>query len=292
MRFREKAGFFLILIGGLTVAMTAQLQTASGQTTIASGDWSGTATLDLGSQQLTAGMTFVVDDEDNVTDGSIQLVFAIPNMSEEMLTVMQESGCLVLFDAITENSEPVSGEFEATSAAGTFAIDSCALEGFDDLEFVNTLSGIWEATLSEGDGVNAEATEEAPSMVEGETTQEVVSGHPNDALSGRELFVLHCSECHDRRGTGTSEAPTLHIALNPNNIVQNSRIGPETMVPFTMNDLPDYQLDRVVDFVLKFDPDSVPRTAPSDSVAMGLISDGEAAAFENKYGVPYRALTP
>lgn len=115
-----------------------------------------------------------------------------------------------------------------------------------------------------------------------------VGSHPNDGLTGRELFILHCSECHDRRGTGTADAPTLHVALNPEVVINNTRIGPENMVPLTMADLPDYQLDLIVDYVLNYHPDSTPRLKPADSVEAGLLTLEEAQAFEATFGRPYK----
>lgn len=83
--------------------------------------------------------------------------------------------------------------------------------------------------------------------------------HENDGMSGRELYNFHCEECHGNRGLGTEDAPELE-ALNAQTIADTTRDGPEDMDPFSHEDLPDRHLNILIDFILKFHPDSTPRT--------------------------------
>jgi len=85
------------------------------------------------------------------------------------------------------------------------------------------------------------------------------SPHPTDGMSGRQLYKQFCEECHGQRGRGTEDAPALE-ALNAIKIAKTVRDGPEDMDAFTHEDIPDRQLNTLIDYVLSFHPDSQPRT--------------------------------
>ncbi len=82
--------------------------------------------------------------------------------------------------------------------------------------------------------------------------------HPTDEMSGRQMYKKFCEECHGQQGMGTADAPELG-ALNAIKIAETVRDGPEDMDAFTHDDIPDRALNKLIDYVLMFHPDSEPR---------------------------------
>lgn len=84
--------------------------------------------------------------------------------------------------------------------------------------------------------------------------------HPTDNMSARQMYKEFCDECHGQQGIGTEDAPELE-ALNAGKIAETVRDGPEDMDVFTHEDIPDRALNKLIDYVLLFHPDSEPRTS-------------------------------
>lgn len=83
--------------------------------------------------------------------------------------------------------------------------------------------------------------------------------HITDDMSARKMYKEYCEECHGQQGIGTQDAPELE-ALNASRIAETVRDGPEDMDVFTHEDIPDRALNKLIDYVLLFHPDSEPRT--------------------------------
>jgi mono/diheme cytochrome c family protein len=218
------------------------------------GQWAGEASFSIGSIRHTAAIQFDVDRSGQVTAGSIVLFFTYPDIQADVLDLMKRHGCIVKFSEITPSSRPTAGLFATpTEGAGTFFAPGCMLEGFGELQFVSPLSGIWTAVAQNP----IQAGAEGGNLAVNESPYDPPS-HPNDNLSGRDLYKLHCDECHAQKGLGSEKAPPLE-ELNAIKIASTVRDGPEDMDVFTHEELPDRQLNVLIDYVLKFHPDSALR---------------------------------
>ena len=329
MHYRVLVVFGVVMVGAgafLGIAGT----TLGQENAPAAGIWRGSA--DFAGNA--ADMSFEIDSTAQVVNGMIRLAFTYPGMTDELSMLMQEHGCIVAFNAITADSRPVAGVFDsAEHASGTFAATQCDLQGYGALEFVEPLTGSWQATVeisaaesptqatrptrvptldpsqptaaptrvpaldsteptarptrmptldpnqptampaaaNPSDATDAPAAETvtqaeetaAPETVamstEAEYPNDPPGPHPNDGMSGRQLYKEHCEECHGQQGVGSEDAPELE-ALNARTVGDTVREGPDKMDVFTHDDIPDRQLNVLIDYVLMFHPDSEPRT--------------------------------
>ena len=247
------AGLGLLLAGGAVRPVSGQ-QLSTPQL----GGWSGPASFTVEGVRYETTITFTVDSGGRVSGGAVKLAFTFPGIPNEMLAAMTDHGCLVLFDTLTADSRPVAGLFaSAEEAVGVFQATGCTLGEHGELQFVNALTGIWSAFPQSSD---AAAPLEAPAQAAAVTTSPYdPPTHVNDHLDGRGLYKLHCDECHAQKGLGSEKAPPLE-GLSASVIAENVREGPEDMDVFTHEELPDRQLNILIDYILRFHPDSIPRT--------------------------------
>jgi len=241
---------------------------------LASGPWAGEASFSVDGIRRTAAMQFTVDESGRVTDGTIRLMFTFPGISAKMLDLMTANGCAVAFSDVTTTSSPVAGLFASgMEGAGTFSAAGCTLEGVGELQFVSPVVGIWSAVAA----ISSSAPIGSASSGQAGAAGDVLTGtngiilssgnvspndpptHGNDGLTARELYKLHCDECHAQKGLGSEKAPPLE-GLNAVTIASKVREGQEKMDMFTHADIPDRQLNILIDYILKFHPDSIPRT--------------------------------
>lgn len=154
---------FLLLLGCTLLTIAAFLwgvNDAAGQDGPLPGTWVGIAEFEADSGLAATDLTFTVDETGQITDGVIILKFTYPTMSAELLNLMLEYGCIVSFDIITAESQPVAGMFSsAQTAAGTFAAARCSLQEYGDLEFLDAITGTWSAAPV---AALAESTADAP----------------------------------------------------------------------------------------------------------------------------------
>lgn len=252
------AGLGLLLIGGAVTQVSGQQST-----TPLPGEWSGPASFSVEGVRYETTITFSVDPGGKVVGGAVRLAFTFPGIPDEMLAAMNDHGCLVPFDTLAADSQPVAGLFASPEeAAGTFRATGCTLVEHGELQFVNVLTGIWSAFPQNAGaaGEAAPATPDVPAQAADVTTSPYdPPTHANDNLDGRALYKLHCDECHAQKGLGSEKAPPLE-GLSAPVIAEKVREGPEDMDVFTHEELPDRQLNVLIDYVLRFHPDSIPRT--------------------------------
>lgn len=143
MRFRT----ILFILGfGLLVAagILWEADNAAGQDIPTPGIWQGTAEFEADSGLGTAEMVFEVDAAGQVNNGAVILKFSYPTMSAEMLDLMLQYGCVVVFDTITPASVPVAGLFTSgEQASGTFVAAGCRLQDYGELQFLSAVEGTW-----------------------------------------------------------------------------------------------------------------------------------------------------
>lgn len=251
------AGLGLLLIGGAVTQVSGQQPT-----TPQPGEWSGPASFTVEGVRYETTITFTVDSGGSVTGGAVKLAFSFPGIPDEMLAAMKNQGCLLPFNTLAADSQPVAGLFaSAEEAAGTFQAVGCTLAEHGDLQFVNVLTGIWSAFPQDSGGAAAVASPAEASAQAADVTSSPYDPptHVNDNMDGRSLYKLHCDECHAQKGIGSEKAPPLE-GLNAPMIAAKVREGPEDMDVFTHEELPDRQLNILIDYVLRFHPDSIPRT--------------------------------
>lgn len=202
------------------------------------GNWVGTAVYGPEEQPTEVEMAFVVE-EGLVVHGAVQLLFAFPEMPEEMVNAMLDGGCIARFEDITLTTSSVTGVFTAEDAAtGAFSIQACDLGDFGVQLLTEPLTGMWEATPGEPTNM---ALIEQPVTLATATTQ----------LSAAELFEFRCSECHGLGGEGTAEAPPLNDfpVLPIDFVTSRVRNGPETMSAFSEDEITPEQLELIIEHV-------------------------------------------
>lgn len=277
---------YVIPILLVVAAMLIVLPQALGQEAPGSGTWTGLASFNAGGAPATAEVRFDVTDG-AVSAGQIKLQFQYAGMSQGLLDLMLAHGCVVSFAEISPTSLPVAGQFaSSTQAAGTFNASSCYLQDYGDLQFVNPIMGTWTASLGSGDSAVAimptsdgnassdvvdtsdttDSSDAAASILPAATSGPFVGltaadyqylyqipqpDHPNADMTGRQLYKLHCEECHGVVGEGTGDAPALANEQSDIIIARNVRVGPENMEPLTVDILPDDQVDKLIDFTLR-----------------------------------------
>lgn len=320
---------YSLIVGSILLIVAVLLRSADeavSQGTPTPGVWSGTVAFEADSGLASANITFQIDGVGQVVDGAITLKFSYPTMSAELLELMLEYGCVVPFDTFSPEGQPVAGSFTSNqSASGTFSATRCSLQGYGDLEFMDTITGTWTAAPIDGivaivsedtkptriptldpnqptpkptriptldpnqptPAASIEEIDQAPSAnlpdeqpvnaspgtspadAETATTVMMTAGedypydpsgpHVTDDMSARKMYKEFCEECHGQQGIGTQDAPELE-ALNASRIAETVRDGPEDMDVFTHEDIPDRALNKLIDYVLLFHPDSEPRT--------------------------------
>ena len=267
--------WLLALLVVLTVTVfTTRSGHVKGQEEPVPGTWTGTALFGAADDPNAADFEFELSESGNITRGSIKLIFSYEGMSRELRRLMVQYGCVVYFGSL--NAASVEGKFvTATEAEGTFSTEKCYLEEYGDLEFARALTGTWQASTEApvaplppadaseaglGGGGDAQTVADTGRSPLDPPADYDAPPHANDGMSGKELYRFHCEECHGRRGEGDEETPALTDALNPGTIADTMREGPEDMDAFTHEDLPDHHLNLIIDYVIKFNPESTPRT--------------------------------
>ncbi|NDJ75469.1 MAG: cytochrome c [Chloroflexi bacterium] len=272
-RFLIALGFVLVVLAMVTVSVGSVSSQSSAQgdetPSIVTGTWTGTATYGPEETPNTAEITFVIDGEGNITEGQLVFRFTFEGITPEMETVMEESGCV---SEIAFEGARITGDFTSpTEASGEFSAPNCTLAGYDPLDFGEPVTGTWTATATGDDAWAEEEATDDDAASEGNAGGDGVTAiaaapdvtptpHPNDSMSARDLYKLHCEECHGPRGQGTEDGEPIDMVLEPAWIAETMRTGPETMDTFSVEDLSDVQVNAIVDFVLRFNRDNPERT--------------------------------
>lgn len=186
-----------------------------------SGNWQGAAFFGPAESQFAAQVNMTVSAE-GALEGAITFDFRYEGMSEDLIALMDTYGCRVTFDALSPETQPVSGYFaDAGRVIGQFSTTECFLEEYGPLTFANPISGVWYAdVLSEAAVVElfapaeaVEPTQAAPEPTEApaEPTEAAPAGEEGAAAElidqellteGIRVYDWECSECHGRFGEG------------------------------------------------------------------------------------------
>lgn len=180
----------------------------------ASGTWQGAAYFGSSVEQLAAPLSFNLD-ASGVVAGRIRFDFQYPGMTENLMALMNEHGCVITFDNITPEGEPVTGYFmDNGRAVGTFSMSACYLEGYGELTFGSPISGVWYA---EQTGVttafnvqpptvaptDAPQTADSPPTDTDDTTASGDAAYdPEQMAMGVQVYRSFCAECHGEFGEG------------------------------------------------------------------------------------------
>lgn len=230
-------GLIILTVGLILIIWSVHLNNAIGQDDPVpeEGNWSGIAIYGGPDTPIEVQMAFVVEDG-MVAHGAVALMFAFPNMPDEMLTVMLEEGCIARFEDISLETSSVRGTFVAEDAAvGIFSIDACELGEFGVQLLTAPLEGEWEVVP--GDPDEMRLIEETITLAAA-TTQ----------LGADELYEFRCAACHGSDGEGTEVAPPLndYIVLPADYIESRVRSGQEAMSAFSEEEIAPDQLEVLI----------------------------------------------
>lgn len=229
-------GLSLLTFGVALIVSTLHVEDALGQRgpSPEEGNWVGTAVYGAVDAPTEVEMAFVVDDG-IVIHGAVKLLFAFPDMPDEMLTTMLEEGCIARFEDISLTTSSFTGAFTAIdAAAGAFSVKACELGEFGIQLLTAPLEGEWEAVPGDPQDMM---------LIEQPITLAVATAQ----LSAEELYAFRCSECHGTAGEGSTEAPPLNdfVLLPVDYIESRVRSGPETMSAFTEEEITPEQLEVI-----------------------------------------------